>query len=860
MSNKNYTVSVASPFHNTNLQFFAKCMESLRGQTIGFENMQWVITVHNSEKEYVDAVREMTAAYPNIEVYEIYNEYRTASSPRNECLKHIRSKYVFFLDSDDFLFPEALEKLYAAMEENDAEVGSFREESIEGTAGLQNVEQLRLKFLLDQTKPIIVLHRNDPEMEHYLDPRNLTVHKMYRLSLLMDHDIRFHDKTALGEDVVFNLNCAKYYQTVVVLPQYIGYGYFMNAGSLAQTNISMTPEKISAYLSDRLDWIEMAVQTGLNVANIGWMGLASAAKVLSVPGIPEQLRESWKARYIPYADMFQPMKPSKFYNEAAVQQIMGFVRAFFAKTGEASGVRKNIDFLWPVLEKNIGTDTGRNWNFGAIHTYEAFKSNVPVTEYDFYAPLVELTTRIGEINIFCAEPLIGYSLSSGTTGPQKRIPYTSEHLVSYAASMRDILLDGEATFALLESLPKEMEYVDHTRLDSIIGAALSVIRMEISECSYAKRFKQGVMTSPIELFYPDETIDPRYARLLFALLDSDVSQIVAPFTWTVLDTIQFLEKNHEQLLRDIEMGTISTDSALPEAMRQKLESKLKPSPERAKALRAEFEKGFENIIPRIWPRCSRIVAAGTGEFSIYTRKLKYYSGDIALNNGFYAASEAVIGRSLGDNSDEYMLLTDNAFFEFRKPGEKDAVDVEGVQDGEAYEVILTNAAGLYRYRIGDVIRILRRENGVPIFTFEYRMENCLKLSDVTVTEKMLEKTVEAFEKQTSADLRDFCAMVGKDGALTVLIEPFGAEPSLPDAEERGRLLEEALFQLCPAYQAAREKSIIPTAKVRILEPETHLLYRDRRMFQEKMAPDQVKPIRVLNTPENKKFFMALAED
>ena len=29
------------------------------------------------------------------------------------------------------------------------------------------------------------------------------------------------------------------------------------------------------------------------------------------------------------------------------------------------------------------------------------------------------------------------------------------------------------------SLPKEMEYVDQTRLDSILGAALSVIRAEI---------------------------------------------------------------------------------------------------------------------------------------------------------------------------------------------------------------------------------------------------------------------------------------------------------------------------------------------------------------------------------------------
>lgn len=153
------------------------------------------------------------------------------------------------------------------------------------------------------------------------------------------------------------------------------------------------------------------------------------------------------------------------------------------------------------------------------------RTSVPLTAYDFYAPLVELTTRIGEVNIFCADPLVGYSLSSGTTGPQKRIPYTAEHLISYAASMRDILLDGKSTFALLESLPKEMEYVDQTRLDSILGAALSVNRNELSECSCTRSFKQGTVTGPEELFFPAETIDPRYARLLFALLDPDVSRI-----------------------------------------------------------------------------------------------------------------------------------------------------------------------------------------------------------------------------------------------------------------------------------------------------------------------------------------------
>ena len=857
---KNYRLSVVTPFHNTNLSFFEKCLDSMKKQTLGFENIEWVITLHNSEPEYVEAVRKLCGEYKNIKLYELYNDNRTASSPRNECMKHVTGKYVFFLDADDFLFPYALKTLLETMEEHQADVGSFREESIVGTEGLQRIEQMRLKFLLDQTKPLIVLHRDSPDLAKYLDSRNGTVHKMYRVGLLRDNHISFSDQIKIGEDVTFNLNCMKYMNTIVVLPQCIGYGYFMNAGSLAQS-LNNTPEGIASLISDFFHWIEMAVQTGLDVSNIVWTAAAGSARMLSIPGLPKEYVDGWKAKFAPFIDKLPPMKGNgKFASQQQAEGMMQMARAFFAKEGGSEEVNRNIHLLWEILRSNAETDIGQNHRFDLIHTYEAFKKSVPMTEYSFYAPLIELTTRIGETNIFCAEPLVGYSLSSGTAAGQKRIPYTAGHLVAYAACMREILLDGEATFALLESLPKEMEYVDRTRLDTIIGAALSVIRMELSDCSYAKRFKQGVMTSPIELFFPSETIDPRYPRLLFALLDPDVSQIVAPFTWTVLDTIQFLEKNHAALLRDIENGTISPDVDLPEAIRRELEAKLTASPERAAALRVEFEKGFEGIIPRIWPKCRRIVAAGTGAFSIYTRKLKLYSGEIPLNNGFYAASEAVIGHSMGNDSDEYSLMTDNAFFEFLKPGTQEPVDAENLAEGEEYEVILTNRAGLYRYRLGDVIRVLRRENGVPIFTFEYRLDSCLRLGGLTITERMLERAVEGFEKRTGADIRDFCATIGEDGGVLVLVENYGTDHRFPAPEERSALMDENLSLLCPAYQEARESGAIPPAKVRMLEPETQLLFRDRRMFLEKTAPDQIKPIRVLDTKRNREFFMALSEE
>ena len=66
-----YLVSVVTPFHNAKLHLFEKCVESMKNQTIGFENIEWVIALHNSEEEYVAAARELVAGLPNVKISEL---------------------------------------------------------------------------------------------------------------------------------------------------------------------------------------------------------------------------------------------------------------------------------------------------------------------------------------------------------------------------------------------------------------------------------------------------------------------------------------------------------------------------------------------------------------------------------------------------------------------------------------------------------------------------------------------------------------------------------------------------------------------------------------------------------------------
>ena len=67
------------------------------------------------------------------------------------------------------------------------------------------------------------------------------------------------------------------------------------------------------------------------------------------------------------------------------------------------------------------------------------------------------------------------------------------------------------------------------------------------------------------------------------------------------------------------------------------------------------------IATRIWPNLRRVIAAGTGNFEIYTEKLQKYIGQIPIYNQIYASSEALIANETEADSKQYIVNTENCF-------------------------------------------------------------------------------------------------------------------------------------------------------------------------------------------------------
>ena len=866
MNENKYLASVITPFHNTNLDYFKKAFQSVIDQTAGIENVEWVITVHNSEDEYLQGVRELAKDYESIKVLELHNEVRSASSPRNYALDHATGKYIFFLDSDDRLTPECIKEVTDKLELSGAPMAKFRSE--EETEDDDVVEFVDHRARFDQTESMIVLHKGDHRIKDIMTIANMTPWcQAFRRDFLEEHHLRFDERLHFGEDGLFTITCMKYADPVIVLPQTIGYVYFINHDSTLQQMGAPTPESILQLAGNLSMQMSAGIDAGLDMRYIFWVYAHDiAGMIMGSPQMKEEQKEQVRDLIGKFFDQVEDLDADgKFYTEDVVQDWMWFARTVIL--GEQKQTISNLvsnNILMKLLADNRRTNVGEKYEFNLIHTTEAFRQKVPVVDYDFYAPLIKLMTRIGESNLFCSDKVKGYAVTTGTMGVPKRIPYTKNHLKQFQNAFVSICGNREGSTLLLAScLPQDHKF---SHMDTISGAVLRSLREDLSDNSHTAKHKDGMITSPFELIYPKSSFSPVHLRLLFGLLDPDVTQIVSLFTWTVLELFEYLEKNYRILVEEIRNGRLDNYTEVPDGMKEVLESKIKADPARADALLKVFEEGFDApVIRKIWPRMERIVAAGTGDFEIYTEKLeKYVGNDVILNNGYLAASEAVIARAVDNGSKEYALLVNNDFFEFIPDNtERRGTPVESkdLEPGRDYEIIVTNQAGLYRYRLGDIIHVERVENQTPVFTYLRRYHEVIGTEKTKITVNEVYEVVKRLEEYTGLVIHDFnMSWNYADNSVRILLEPAEMNQTVLDVfvtrrKELCGLADRELCRISEAYAAARENGEINETDVHAVEPQTHILFRDKTMYSWRCEPDQIKPVHVLDNPVKEKFFM-----
>lgn len=522
----------------------------------------------------------------------------------------------------------------------------------------------------------------------------------------------------------------------------------------------------------------------------------------------------------------------------------------------------NREALREILKGNSETVYGQLHRFSELHQISEFKQEVPLTSFADYEPYID-EIAAGKEQVLTTDPVMYFGLSSGTTGKQKKIPITahSRKLVNMAMMFLQHGLLRQALAAARKGgkglLLMNMLQSGSTPKGIPTGSATS------GGAQSMKKMLPYFWTSPLEvLAIPDQDV-ANYLHLLFALTEKNLTYIMAPFSSGIVQLFGVLSQKGNQLAEDIKEGHISKQLYLDPETRMFLEQKLKANPKRGAEIQKELEHGLEGIASRLWRKLGYVSCVSGGSFGIYEDKLKYFIGNTPIYSAVYAATEALIGLAPDVNQPTYVIAPRAAYFEFITPEESEmenpsTLALDELQVGQTYEIVVTTYAGFYRYRLGDIIKVVGIYNTCPIVEFICRKGQLLNLTGEKTSEAAVQQALSRALKTLNTSLEDYTITLdlgATTGHYTFYLEVSPKQRGLTEISTLRNTLENCLTQTNPRYGAGVKGNRISPCEVKLVRPGTFQKLR-QELIKRGASINQVKIPRLIREP----YLISLLEE
>ena len=314
-----------------------------------------------------------------------------------------------------------------------------------------------------------------------------------------------------------------------------------------------------------------------------------------------------------------------------------------------------------LVKKGRSTLFGRDHHFDSIHHYDDFKKQVPVRDYEDLKPYVEKVLH-GESNVLWPGKPEYFAKTSGTTSGTKYIPITKESVPNHITSARNALLSyvhetGESRFLdggliFLSGSPEldEKAGIKTGRLSGIVNHHVPAYLRSNQKPSYQTNIIEDWETKLEKII--DETIH----------MDMTLISGIPPWAQMYFDRIQ-----------------------------------------------ARTGKKIKDVFPNF----SMFVYGGVN-FEPYRAKLFDTIGKKIDSIETYPASEGFIAYQDSQHQEGLLLLLNSGiFFEFI-PAEDffnanpRRLNIEEVELGKNYALVINSNAGLWGYSIGDTIKFVSK--------------------------------------------------------------------------------------------------------------------------------------------------------
>ena len=221
-------VSIVVPIYNAE-NYLRRCVDSILNQE--YTDFELLLVNDGSTDASGDICEEYGDQDPRVIV--IQKENTGVSDSRNRALDRARGKYLQFLDSDDWITPDATRLFVRAAEEYgcDMVISDFYRVVGERLSTKGDIEEEGVL-----TREEFAAHMMENPADFYY---GVLWNKLYRRDIVEEHNLRMDTDINWCEDFMFNLEYIRYAKVFYALHAPIYY-YVKRKGSLASQGINIS--------------------------------------------------------------------------------------------------------------------------------------------------------------------------------------------------------------------------------------------------------------------------------------------------------------------------------------------------------------------------------------------------------------------------------------------------------------------------------------------------------------------------------------------------------------------------------------------------------------------------------------------
>lgn len=250
-------VSVVIPCYNAE-KYIMRCLKSVENQTCGMENLE-VILINDASQDNTLAYLKVFKEKYSKNVYIIdFSRNRGISAARNAGMKIATGEYIFFLDSDDWIAENAIEKMFKKAEEYHCDLVEcgYRSVRIEGTIATKRNGEDWYKDLRDiDNRKWYIVHM----------PKLAVWGRLWKKEFLINNGLWHNEDCYMSEDVILTGQAMFLLKDVYFINEQL-YFYYINQESMSHSPCYNTEKNRNVAKASKQLLVELEKRDLLNVA------------------------------------------------------------------------------------------------------------------------------------------------------------------------------------------------------------------------------------------------------------------------------------------------------------------------------------------------------------------------------------------------------------------------------------------------------------------------------------------------------------------------------------------------------------------------------------------------------------------